>query len=99
MPYGDAQSLGNDELYSVVAYLLFLNDIVEENFALSKETFGQVKMPNAGGFFDDDRESAEKAFWNASPCMTDCKPEAKVTARARVIDVTPDDTRAGRGND
>ena len=92
MPFGDAQSLTNDELYAVVAYMLFLNDIVDEKFVLSRETFGSVKMPNAGGFYDDDRETAEKAFWNA-PCMTNCKSEAKVIGRARVIDVTPDDKR------
>ena len=91
MPYGDAQSLSNDELYAVVAYLLFLNDIVDDKFVLSRETFGTVKMPNEGGFYDDDREVTEKAFWNAHPCMTDCKAEVKITGRARVIDVTPDD--------
>ena len=64
MPFGDAQSLTNDELYAVVAYMLFLNDIVDEKFVLSRETFGSVKMPNAGGFYDDDRETTEKAFWN-----------------------------------
>ncbi len=90
MPFGDAQSLSNDELYAVVAYMLFLNDIVDEKFVLSKETFASVKMPNAGGFYDDDRETAEKAFW-AAPCMTNCKADAKITGRARVIDVTPDD--------
>jgi S-disulfanyl-L-cysteine oxidoreductase SoxD len=95
MPFGDSQSLSNDELYAVVAYLLFLNDIVDDKFVLSKETFAQVKMPNQAGFYDDDRETAEKAFWNASPCMTDCKPAAQVTGRARVIDVTPDDKRHG----
>ena len=47
MPFGDAQSLTNDELYAVVAYVLFLNDIVDDKFVLSKETFGAVKMPNA----------------------------------------------------
>ena len=99
MPFGDAQSMSNDELYSVVAYLLFLNDIVEENFVLSSETFKQVKMPNAGGFYDDDRETTERAFWNAKPCMTNCKPEVKVTGRARVIDVTPEDAKARRGTD
>jgi S-disulfanyl-L-cysteine oxidoreductase SoxD len=93
MPFGDAQSLTNDELYAVVAYMLFLNDIVDEKFVLSRESFGSVKMPNAGGFYDDDRETTEKAFWNASPCMTNCKPDAKVIGRARVIDVTPDDKR------
>lgn len=92
MPFGDAQSLTNDELYAVVAYTLFLNDIVDEKFVLSKETFAQVKMPNAGGFYDDDRETAERAFWTM-PCMTNCKADAKIIGRARVIDVTPDDKR------
>jgi S-disulfanyl-L-cysteine oxidoreductase SoxD len=93
MPFGDAQSLSNDELYAVVAYMLFLNDVVDDKFVLSKETFAQVKMPNAGGFYDDDRETAEKAFWNPKPCMTNCKSDAKIVGRARVIDVTPDDKR------
>jgi cytochrome c len=90
MPFGDSQSMSNDELYAVVAYLLFLNDIVDGTFVLSRETFAQVTMPNQGGFYDDDRETSEKAFWNPSPCMTDCKPSATITGRARLIDVTPD---------
>jgi cytochrome c len=49
-------------------------------------------MPNAAGFYGDDREITEKAFWNA-PCMTNCKGDAKVIGRARVIDVTPHDKR------
>jgi len=97
MPYGDAQSLSNDELYAVVAYLLFLNDIVDDTFVLSRDTFGSVKMPNAGGFYDDDRETTERAFWDGKPCMTDCKADVKITGRARVIDVTPDDKAARKG--
>jgi S-disulfanyl-L-cysteine oxidoreductase SoxD len=92
MPFGDAQSLTNDELYAVVAYTLFLNDIVDEKFVLSRDTFAHVTMPNADGFYDDDRETAEKAFW-AAPCMTSCKADATIVGRARVIDVTPDDKR------
>jgi cytochrome c len=99
MPFGDAQSLTNDELYAVTAYVLNLNDIVPEDFVLSKETFGKIKMPNAGGFYNDDRETAEKAFWNPKPCMSDCKPPAKVTGRARVIDVTPEDAKGRPGAD
>ena len=99
MPFGDAQSLTNDELYAVVAYTLFLNDIADDKFVLSKETFAAVAMPNAGGFYDDDREAAEKGFWNANPCMANCKPDAKITGRARVIDVTPDDKTVRRGAD
>ena len=97
MPFGDAQSLTNDELYAVVAYTLFLNDIVDEKFVLSKETWSSVKMPNAGGFYDDDRETTEKAFWNPQPCMTNCKADVKITGRARVVDVTPDDKAARKG--
>ncbi len=40
MPFGDAQSLSNDELYAVTAYVLNLNDIVDDKFVLSKETWG-----------------------------------------------------------
>src|SRR5947209_2267403 len=98
MPFGDAQSLSNDELYAVVAYLLFLNDIVDDKFVLSNDNFASVKMPNAGGFYDDDRETSEKAFW-ARPCMTNCKADVKITGHARVIDVTPEDKAARRGAD
>jgi cytochrome c len=93
MPFGDAQSLTNDELYAVVAYVLHLNDVVDEKFELSKDTWAKVKMPNAGGFREDDRESAEKAFWNPAPCMSECKGAVKITGRARAIDVTPQDER------
>jgi cytochrome c len=94
MPFGDAQSLSNEELYAVVAYVLFLNDIVDDKFVLSRDSFAQVKMPNVRGFYNDDRETTEKAFWNPHPCMTNCKPDAAITGRARVIDVTPDDKTA-----
>jgi cytochrome c len=97
MPFGDSQGLQNDELYAVVAYLLYLNDIVDDKFVLSKETWPQVKMPNAGGFYDDDRSLTEKAFWNAHPCMKDCRPPVTITKRALSIDVTPDDKTQKRG--
>jgi len=91
MPFGDAQSLTNDELYAVVAYVFNLNDLVDDKFVLSKETLAKVKMPNATGFFEDDRETAEKSFWAATPCMSGCKAHVEITGRARIIDVTPDD--------
>ena len=97
MPFGDAESLTNDELYAVVAYVLNLNDIVDDNFVLSKETWAQVKMPNSGGFFDDDRETSEKTFWNPNPCMKDCRGPVAITGRALSVDVTPDEKTQKRG--
>ncbi len=97
MPFGDAESLTNDELYAVVAYVLNLNDIVDDNFVLSMETWAQVKMPNSGGFFDDDRETSEKAFWDSNPCMKDCRGPVAITGRALSVDVTPDEKTQKRG--
>jgi S-disulfanyl-L-cysteine oxidoreductase SoxD len=97
MPFGDSESLTNDELYAVTAYVLNLNDIVDDKFVLSKETWGKVKMPNQGGFFDDDRENTEKAFWNPKPCMRDCRGPVKITGHAQAIDVTPDEKTQKRG--
>jgi cytochrome c len=96
MPFGDAQSLSNDELYAVTAFVLNLNDIVDEKFVLSKDTWAQVKMPNRDGFYDDDRETSEKVFW-IKPCMKDCRPPVKITGHATVIDVTPEDKTPRKG--
>jgi cytochrome c len=92
MPFGNSQSLSNDELYAITAYVLYLNDVIkDEDFELSARNFASIKLPNAANFYDDDRETAEKAFWRKDPCMTECAPgEAKVTGRARVLDVTPE---------
>lgn len=96
MPFGAAQTLTNDELYAITAYVLFLNDIVtSENFELSDKNFRTIKLPNESNFFDDDREVTEKAFWRKDPCMSNCGTgSAAITGRARVIDVTPE---AGKG--
>jgi S-disulfanyl-L-cysteine oxidoreductase SoxD len=91
MPFGNAQSLSDDDLYAVTAYLLSLNDIIkDQNFELNEKTLPAVKMPNAAGFYDDDREVSEKQFWGRKPCMKDCRKDAAtVTGRAMAVDVTP----------
>lgn len=91
MPFGNAQSLSPDELYAVVAYVLYLNDVIrDEDFELSNENFSSIKLPNQPNFFDDDREVSEKHFWR-EPCMRDCAPgEPRIVGRARAIDVTPE---------
>jgi len=91
MPFGNAQSLSNDELYAVTAYVLHLNDVIKDTkFELNQGNFASIKLPNEAGFYDDDRETTEKHFWNAKVCMKDCRPAAKVTGRAAILDVTPD---------
>jgi cytochrome c len=90
MPWGDARTLSADETYAVVAFLLNLNDIVADDFELSEKTLMFVKMPNAGGFFADDRETSEKKFWNRNPCVKNCGSVPRITSRAGDANVTPD---------
>lgn len=95
MPFGNAQTLSADEVYAIVAYILYSNDLVEDDFVLSKDNFLDVEMPNAGGFIVDDRKTAEAHFWKDEPCMTNCKEgEVEITMRAAVLDVTPEETKA-----
>lgn len=55
MPLPSPLSLGNDEVYAVSAYVLFLNGIVGEDAVLDARTLPQVKMPNRDGFVDMSR--------------------------------------------
>lgn len=97
MPFGNAQSLSNDEIYALTAYILDLNEIIKDpNFELNEKSFITIKMPNAENFYDDDREVTEKHFWNNTPCMKDCREPAQIVGRAQVLDVTPDKESAPR---
>ena len=56
MPHQAPMSLSDDEVYSLVAYLLSINEIkidgveVDDEFELNKETFKKIVMPNIDGF-------------------------------------------------
>lgn len=90
MPFTEARSLEPDEVYALTAYILSINDMVDDDFELSKSNFASVKMPNEGGFVPDDRLSSP-VFEKVEPCMSNCTAEKpKVSMRARVLDVTPD---------
>jgi S-disulfanyl-L-cysteine oxidoreductase SoxD len=90
MPWGNARSLTADETYAVVAFLLNLNDIVGDDFELTDGNLASIRMPNAKGFFADDRETSERKFWDRNPCMKDCGTAPKIVGRAADSNVTPD---------
>jgi len=50
MPYNHPGSLKFDELYSITAYVLFLNELIEEDTVLNKDSLADVEMPNKNGF-------------------------------------------------
>ena len=89
MPFGDAQSLSDDEVYAVVAYLLYLNDLVSDDFVADAGSFAAVELPNEDGFIPDDRPETELNRFSGEVCMSACKEDVGITMRAAVLDVTP----------
>lgn len=59
MPHTKSKTLSNDETYSLVAYMLYINgmkvngEIVNETFKLDRDKFLQIQMPNRNGFVPD----------------------------------------------
>ena len=52
MPATAPKSLTNQQVWQVTAYVLYMNDIVEENSQINGETIREIEMPNANGFID-----------------------------------------------
>lgn len=89
MPFGEAQSLSHDETYQVVAYLLYMNDIIDDEYEVSHENIGSIEMPNQNGFvLPDPRPDVQ--ITDANPCMSNCMVPTQIIGKARDIDVTPE---------
>jgi mono/diheme cytochrome c family protein len=67
MPLNAPQSLTNDEVYAVSAYVLNLNGLVPDNATLDAKSLAAVKMPNRNGFVQDPRPDAHN-----KACMSNC---------------------------
>ena len=84
MPYPAPQSLTDDEVYAISAYVLYLNDIVDEDFVATKESFAQVKMPNEPNFYIDNRPDVQN-----TRCMKDCADPSQFEIVTTINGVTP----------
>ena len=68
MPMDRPQTLTNDEVYALSAYLLNLNGLVPASAVMDAQSLPQVQMPNRAGFLQDDRPDTQ-----AARCMSNCK--------------------------
>lgn len=50
MPFATPQSLTDDEVYAVTAYILYMNDIIDQGDIMNARTLARIDMPNADGF-------------------------------------------------
>lgn len=93
MPFTAPQSLTVDETYAVTAYVLNLNDLVEDDFVLDQDNLATIEMPNKDGFYVDDRPDTQNRR-----CMQNCAdPETRVIAEV-ISGITPTDHFKADGN-
>jgi cytochrome c len=67
MPQNAPQSLSNDDVYAVSAYILNLNGLLATDATLDAKMLSAIKMPNRGMFVGDPRPDVKNP-----ECMTDC---------------------------
>jgi S-disulfanyl-L-cysteine oxidoreductase SoxD len=82
MPLTAPQSLANDEVYALTAYVLNLNDIVPDDAVLDAKSLAALKMPNRDGFTTAHgmmRRDGVPDTHNVE-CMRDCVAVVKVTS-------------------
>ena len=59
MPYPNPGSLSAKQVYSLTAYILFLNGIVGPRESLTEKSLPAVRMPNRNGFVGDPRPDVQ----------------------------------------
>lgn len=84
MPWTNPKTLTTEEVYSVVAYILNLAEVVPENFVLSDKNIAEVqkRMPNRNGMTE------KHGLWDVKGkpdvqntlCMKDCPTTMKVSS-------------------
>ncbi|MCH8136088.1 MAG: c-type cytochrome [Proteobacteria bacterium] len=87
MPFAAPQSLSDQEVYAITAYVLYLNDLVDYEFVLTRDNLASIEMPNRDGFFVDDRPDTSN-----EACMNNCKDAASIRITSEpelVVDVSP----------
>jgi S-disulfanyl-L-cysteine oxidoreductase SoxD len=67
MPQNAPQSLSNEDVYAVSAYILHLNGLLPAEATLDAKSLSAIKMPNRNMFVGDSRPDVTNPA-----CMTDC---------------------------
>lgn len=96
MPWTAPKSLTTEEVYSVVAYILNMGEILPADFTLSNENIAEVqkRMPNRNGM------TTNHGMWDVKgkpdvksvACMKDCPVDEKIRS------TLPDVSRNAHGN-
>ena len=85
MPFPAPQTLSVEEVYAISAYVLYLNDLVEDDFVLTQDNLASIKMPNEANFYMDDRPDTSN-----TRCMKNCKDPKKIIVVESLRGITPE---------
>lgn len=93
MPYTAPRSLEPDEVYSLTAYLLFMNYIIDdETFELNQDTLATVRLPNEPNFIPDERPDTAN-----TRCMSDCRDPAAIEIKSQASPSLAEELAAAQG--
>ena len=87
MPFRSPHVLPPEQVYALTAYVLNLNNLVDDDFVADRNSLPKVKMPNRDGFLWKD----PRPDTHDTACMTDCRAAADVpvTSTAEGKTLTP----------
>ena len=97
MPFGDAQSLTQRRALCGHRLCAQPQRYRRRQIRAVEGDLGPGQDAEPGWLLRRRPRKAEKAFWNAKPCMSDCRAPVKITGRAQAVDVTPDDKAKKHG--
>jgi len=93
MPFTQPESLSANETYAVTAYVLYLNDLVEDDFVLNRDNLASVHLPNEGNFVADPRPDVAN-----ERCMENCRDPGEIKIVSEVSPSAAEQTSVQEGS-
>ena len=87
MPFTRPASLSDDEVYALTAYVLYLNELVEDDFVLSQQNLAELRLPNEENFVADQRPDVHN-----TRCMKNCRDPGSIMIKSQAPQYVPEPT-------
>ena len=84
MPFTQPESLSADDTYAITAYVLYLNDLVEDDLVLTQDNLASIRLPNEANFVADPRPDVSN-----TRCMQNCRDPEQIEILSEVVPAAP----------
>ncbi len=84
MPFTQPVSLSADETYALTAYVLYLNDLVDDDLVLDQDNLASIRLPNEANFGPDPRPDVAN-----TRCMQNCRDPNLIKIVSEVVSEAP----------